>query len=1067
MQKEVKVNKLFLIILIVFSVFTTTAQTIKSRIRIVNEHNQPVVGANIKIGSLTYNTNGSGVFMFQLEKGTYQMAISHQGYQPFSVQLSIPITNDTLFKLTSRTQQLEEVMVSTGYYQQNPEKTTGSFLQLKGAELERNGSASVVQRLEGIVPSLSFDRRVQQEPSDKVKIILRGASTINGEQDPLIVLDNFPFYGDINLINPDHIESITVLKDAAAASIWGAKAGNGVIVITTKQARTNQPTKISFNALAQVKPKPNLLASNQYISSADFLNIEEQLFANNYYLAAEQSTSKTALSPFVEKLIAHRDGLISSQALQQAKAKYANIDVRKEAMDYLYTSAMAQRYNLNLSNGSEKSAWLIGLGYDKDHQQLIKNKSDRLGLNMNLKLQPLSGLTIALSSNFTLANSQSHDVNFSNIGTLTGRKPFPYTQLRDEDGNNLAITRLYSERYKAQMIGVVPENWDYVPLDEIANRLSKTLNSNVRLLGNINYQLFKSLSLDIKYQFQEDRLEFRNLKDATSIEVRNYINQYTQANGVSVFPGGGILHEENNKTNANNLRLQINYNKSFKNHQIIALAGYERNSLITKMNGLERYGYDDNSLTYTIRPELNIRYPTYPTGNLQLPLPNNELGHLIDNYLSYFSNISYTFKNKYIITGSGRIDASNLFGVSFNQKSVPLWSAGTAWLISEESFWKSKAIPKLKLQATYGYSGNVDKSVTAYTTASYDTNTLTGLRFAKITSPANKNLKWEQVGIGNMSLTAEGPNNKWRLKVEYFDKKSKDLIGEIPVDPTVGIISGLAATYRLNYAQLATNGFELEMNFNAIAHKNFKWNMILNAATNRTKVVKYDHLVDGYLGGVTSGLTSSITIGKPLDAIFGIPWFGLDESGNPKVLINNLPVTYNEYVAQLKRNQLVYHGAALPTLSGNFISTFSFQRFQLSVQVLFKGGYYFRKKTIDYTSLFSNLVVHQDFNKRWQKPGDELLTHIPSMPLANNANRDLVYVNSEVNVLKGDHIRLKDINLSYQISNTNKQFSTRFFANIDNVGLVWVANKEGLDPDYPSTLYPNLTTYSIGLKLNF
>lgn len=1059
-------NRALLLFMLLLVSLTLNAQMLTRHVKIMDSTNKPIDGASLEIGGISGLTNTNGQFLMpKLSSGVYQMRISYQGYQMLVVKLIIPLTSDTIFRLNPLVKQLNEVVISTGYYNQSVEKTTGSFLQIKSSELQRNASSGIVQRLEGIVPSLNFDRRSQQEPNGEAKIRVRGPSTINGEQDPLIVLDNFPFYGDINLINPDQIESVTVLKDAAAASIWGAKAGNGVIVITTKQAALHQNFKLSFNAVGQVKSKPNFLASPNYISSAGYLDIEQQLFANNYYLSSEQSTGKTALSPFVEQLIAHRDGLITDEALSLAKAGFAAIDVRKEAMNYLYQQASAQRYNLNLSNGGIKSSWMIGLGYDKDDLQLVQNKSDRLGLNMNLRLMPINGLTIGISSNLTLASKQRHDIDFNNLGTVSSKKAFPYTQLRDQDGKNSVVSRLYSDRYKRQMIGKVPENWDYVPLDELSLKQIHNLNSNVRLLGNINYQLLPSLSFDVKYQFQEDRLEIHNLRDRNTFEVRNYINQYTQANGVSVFPVGGILYQEYHKVNSYNFRVQANYNKMLQSHQLAALAGYERNSLITKMDGFGRYGYDDNSLTYVLRPDLNTRYPTYPTGNLQLPLPDNKLEHLTDNYLSYFANLSYTYKNRYTFTGSGRIDASNLFGVDFNQKSVPLWSVGAAWSISQEAFWQSKAISKLRLQATYGYSGNIDKSVTAFTTASYGVNQLTGLRFANITSPANPNLKWEKVATGNLSLIAEGAQGKWHLKLEYFNKRAEDLIGDIPIDPTVGVISGLASSYKLNYAQLATNGIELELALRVIDRKDFKWNIGFNVASNRSKVLAYDYLEDGYLG-VTSGQTASITIGKPLDAIYSIPWHGLDGRGNPKVFINNVDTTYNAYVAQLKRSQLVYHGSSLPTVSGNLVNTLVYKRFQFSVQALFKSGYYFRKKTIDYTSLFTNQIGHQDYNLRWQKPGDELLTNVPALSLVNNTNRDLVYVNSEVNVLKGDHIRLKDINFSYLLNTRKSNHTANIFLNIDNVALVWVANKEKLDPDFPSALYPNLTTYSIGFKLN-
>lgn len=424
-----------------------------------------------------------------------------------------------------------------------------------------------------------------------------------------------------------------------------------------------------------------------------------------------------------------------------------------------------------------------------------------------------------------------------------------------------------------------------------------------------------------------------------------------------------------------------------------------------------------------------------------------------------------------MLSGSARWDASNLFGVKTNQKGVPLWSAGLSWRVSDELFYKIAWLPYLKLRATYGYSGNVDKSVTAFTTVSYGTDFTTDLRSATVRSPGNPNLRWEKVAIMNFGVDFNVLNDRIQGSLEYYQKNSSDLLGLTQIDPTVFYSSGLAS-YKTNYANLRTRGFDIEINTRNI-DAGFKWqsHVLFSHAANEVT----DYLGDGR-GSITSytgGRSNRPVEGHSLDGIYSLPWAGLDsETGDPLVLENGSPTKeYTRYLEELSLEELVYHGPSVPTIFGSLRNTFSWKGFNASANITFKAGYYFRRSTINYNRLSEDWIGHRDFSERWQNPGDELSTQVPSMPEAPVSNRDQVYALSEILVEKGDHIRLQDVSLSYTIDKLSSSAKTlrniRLYLYANNLGIIWRDNKRQLDPDYPSASILPAQSFSIGIQANF
>jgi TonB-dependent SusC/RagA subfamily outer membrane receptor len=351
--------------------------------KIVNEQNEPIPGATIAIkgSNQQTSTNENGEFtLFGVNELNLNIEITSINYETQEINWQGEPELD--IRLKQHISELSKVsVVSTGYQKIIRDKTPGSFTKIDNELLNRRVSTNIIDRLEGITSGLIFNRNINPSVNQS-SISIRGRSTIFANANPLIVVDNFPYTGDINNINPNDVENITVLKDADAASIWGAYSGNGVIVITTKKGKYNQPLKLSFNSNVTVSAKPD-----QYylpsMSSPDFIEVEQLLFDSGYYRGAELNPSHPVLSPAVEIMIKKRDGDISASEAAAQLDVLKSQDRRKDLDKYFYRHGVNQQYALNASGGSYNNNYYFSVGYDKNLSTAVRNDFNRLTLTAN------------------------------------------------------------------------------------------------------------------------------------------------------------------------------------------------------------------------------------------------------------------------------------------------------------------------------------------------------------------------------------------------------------------------------------------------------------------------------------------------------------------------------------------------------------------------------------------------------------------------------------------------------------------------------------------------------------
>lgn len=1044
------------------------AQDIRLEGRVINEHGEGIQNVKITVypSANLFYTDGSGSFLMITENEIDSVRFEHINYFPKRLNQRELDIDQLIINLREKQQTIEEVYVTTGYYSIPKERSTGSFSVIDKSLLERSPKLNIIDRLENLAPGLQFDKRNWRGTSptmDNTSLRVRGVNTISSDDQPLIVVDNFPYEGDINSINPQDIESVTVLKDAAAASIWGAKAGNGVIVITTKKGQYNQKNKISFSSNLDLAARPDLRYDQNYMSAEDYIALERYWYDRGLYASRESNIGMPVLSPAVELLGRHKRGEIDGHELQEKLDILKGYDFYQDASRYLYQPEVTSQYAISTQGGNDFMNYMFSANYNKKRESIVKNSYERINIQSNTTFRLSDNLT--LTTNVGIAQ-QRHSPNGIDISGISNY--FPYSYLRNTEDHTMGIIgRDYSSVYKGSQENEGLLDWAYRPLEEIElnNRTSRT--SEYRINPTLSYRISPWLNMTAMYQYMQHKNTTREVVDRDSYEVRNLVNRFTQTDGKRIVPHAGILRLEYPERISHQFRIQSNASDiNLWGGLLNALVGAEIREANQESAGFTYFGYDDDVLTTQPNLDFENFYNVRPLGSSRIPSMGRGLRSSTDRFISYYLNGAYDYQNRYTVSLSSRWDASNLFGVSFNKKGVPLWSVGTAWTISNENFYNAHLIPFLKIRGTLGYSGNIDKSVSSWTTISYSNDFETGLQKADVRTPGNDNLRWERIRTSNIALEFSLVNNFLRGEIEWYKKVSSDLLGPRIMDPTIYSVQRGAA-FKTNYADMTSNGLDLTLT-SGLRRSKFNWESQVMFSYNRNEVTNYN---GGELGSITTytgALLKRPIEGYNIDTFFSLPWAGLErETGDPLVREEEgLSKEYTRYLNSLDIEDLDMHGTAVPIMFGSWRNNFVWKKWSFSFLLSYKFGYSFWRDGISYNTMISSSTgMHRDFANRWQDAGDELHTDVPSVPSALVANRDVVYLRSSALISRGDHIRLNDVTLSYSFG--RNQAKLQAFAIAQNLGILWRRNSHGLDPDYPSARYLPAKTFSIGFRFEY
>lgn len=1065
---------------------TKPIKAIKISGTVTDEKGNRLSGVTVKLkgSNTTTVTATDGTYTIDVPDEKSVLQFSYVGYESFEEGVNARTFLTVILKQT--TTHLSEVgIINTGYQLLPKERATGSFVHVNNELLNRRVSTNLLERLDGVAPGVFFNgtptfngtstagRLSTVSNTQNVGITIRGQNSFSATTaQPLIVVDNFPYEGEIANINPNDVESITILKDAAAASIWGARSGNGVIVITTKKGVRNKKLIVEVNSNLTVVNKPDLFYSQNFLNSHSYIDVEKYLFDAGYFNSdINNKSSRPTVSPAVEIFARQRAGTITAEQAASQLDELKSNDVRNDYNELIYQPAVKQQYSVSFRGGGENLAYALSTGFDHNRNDLVGNSYERITINSTNTYTPMKNLDLTAGINYSRNKIvENNDFAFRQYTATGGSKYsylYPYSTLTDGSGGFSAIDNGIRMSYLDEMEAKGFLDWHYRPLEEIANNDNSTGINDLMLRFSAKYQVIPQLNAEFLYQNERQIIERKNLRSQDTYYARNLINRYSAYDAATgrikyVLPLGGILNTNTYDWNSNNFRGQLNYIQKFSKHEITALTGAEVRELVGKGVNRLSLGYSDQFGTSVSALDFLTAFPTNPSGSARIPSLSSDVSGFTNRYISYFANAGYNYDDRYTITVSGRKDGANIFGVNTNDRVTPLWSAGVGWNIGKEQFYKLDWLPLLSFRASYGFNGNVNRNGTAFLTGTYKTDEITGAQIISGTDAPNPELRWEKIKNINVGFDFALKNNVISGTIEGFYKRGFDLFQKTVLAPQTGFTD-----YISNAANSSSKGIDL-----MLRSQNLKglvsWSTTLLLSTLNDKVLKYDPPVTA-----TTAVTSSAkVVGYPMFALFRYKWAGLNpENGNPQGYLNGkISEDYTAIRNNFSPDSLVFSGTLRPTAFGALRNDFTYGDFSLSVNIVYKFGYVFPRSstTLNYREVLQ-ASQHEDYDNRWQKQGDEFRTNVPSLVYPNNSDRNTFYQNADVLVEKGDHVRLQDIRLAYLFPKRtfgNARLSRlQIYAYGNNIGILWRRNKLGLDPD--ADLYPNPRSMSFGLSANF
>jgi hypothetical protein len=640
--------------------------------------------------------------------------------------------------------------------------------------------------------------------------------------------------------------------------------------------------------------------------------------------------------------------------------------------------------------------------------------------------------------------------------------------MRDADG--LTPRRMVTDELKSY--GVKELGWNFY--DDFKHRSNESIAKNLRVQLALKYKLMKGLTWDGKFicEDYEDKNEkiwapesyrMRNLGYKTSnIEE----NEKGQDELVRYLPEGHNLKEYRIDRNSHTIRNQLNYNVDIDDFKITALAGFETREQKSQYESRSRYGFDPQLLTFELvdAAKLAVGVPNHED-TYRLSLDNTKTEDK-DRYLSYFFNVNVNYKNKYNLSGSYRVDDSNLFGAE--KTTRPLFSIGGSWLISNEDFYKVSGIDALKLRATFGQNGNIARNSSALALLEIERrwrNPYTGEKFMKIKDHGNKQLTWEVTKVINLGIDFALFNQKLSGTFEWYNKKSTDVLGFFSINSMYGYSGQM-----INNAKVKNNGFTLQLNAN-VGNK-LRYRPSFNISFNRNKVLKVQEQPDTENNAFdTAGYRPRK--GQSLTGIYGVNYAGLDNKGRPMIYDKDGKVlTFDDpFLGDLESVKKL--GDTTPKFHGGFTQELSYKNFTLSALMTYKFSHIFKIRTYDQTRIYK-CMTHETLADRWQKEGDELKTDIPKIFDYNEAVKShaIHYFDYSDRVWQdASHIRLEQVGLKYRFNKSpilsNLVKKLELGAQASNLGLIWSANDENVDPERNQYYNVSETRFTFTLRAQF
>ncbi|MCK0131889.1 SusC/RagA family TonB-linked outer membrane protein [Flavobacteriaceae bacterium F08102] len=947
------------------------------------------------------------------------LVFSYIGYDNQEIMITGENTSLNV-KMRENISELQEVLINTGYQKIKPEQSTGSIVTIQSKEIDtRINTTDFLTSIQNKVPGLLLNNDIEFEGKPLFQI--RGISTIYGNKQPLIVVDGFPTELSLDMINPNEIASITILKDAAAATVYGARSSNGVIIIERKKAEIGKP-KIRFRNTTSLTPKENYSSyrwdknASKIITEWEKINPKSLVTDQAWDLLPTQSGDSYNLNPAVT-IIAHWKSLTDPISIEERDRQLAELASYNNTNDYnqlFLRTAITKTNNLDVSGGSETAKYYVTTNYAKTQFNEVKNEQSIFRLSARTTINLAKKLSLDMTNDLNIANKVS--VPIPSINNI-----FPYERFQDNDNNPLSIHNgsRANPYYNEFLINTGLLDNRYYPLKEIDEVREDIRSVANRVTANFRYNFSKELNVNFGGVYESSRSDNRHLAGEESVEARQYVNRYTtgtSGNLVYNIPRGGFLREQDNDSDGYTIRAQANYNKQLKkDHAFNIILGGEVREIINRSSSTAYFGYDDNTL-FTLPVDYKKivgMNPIYGRSN-----PEASFSQLFNQkyennrFVSAYSNLVYSYRNKYSLTGSIRIDQSNLFGTNPKYKFKPLWSVGATWNIHKEDFMENvESINSMKLRAAYGFNGNVAKNALPQVIAVNGLNAITPNEVTpmlSLYSYANSGLRWEQTKNFNLGLDVKVMNNI-NMHLDYYVKKSTDILAINQIDATKG---GNAAL--INRASILNQGYELDIDADWISRSRFNWNTGVVFSYNKSEVldVYNPNLLENTSSrNYIAGSYADYLKGYPVGTMFSLKYAGVDNEGYAMSFDENGAAkrffTDDQGLAELE-----YSGSSIPVLSAGLSNRVDIGDFYMYCMAHFYGGF---KVRVPAPTIYNTTRPLEGADNYWKQAGDEADPNILPFP-SNNDSQYMAYTDKYT--VNGAYMTIGDLTASYSLRNS-------------------------------------------------
>ena len=1081
---------------------------------------EPLVGANVRVTLgrkvWTAQTDSKGAYRVKLPAGTSTAGLSiSASYLGMKRQTKSGRSNVAHydFMLDDHSQSLGEAVV-TGYGTISTREKTSAITSLKMEEILMPGMTSLEQALEGRVPDMVFMQN-SGEVGATARMRIRGTSTLIGNREPLWVLDGIPLSDPVDVtneqlndpdyinyignaisgINPQDIERVDVLKDAAATALYGTRAANGVIVVTTKKGEPGPP-RITYNSQLKYTARPRYSDRDIYLmNSQERVQFGQELM-NLHYTFPNHMTMvgyEGAYHRFVTGQTDYNGFLAEVQ-----RAETVNTDWFK----LLTHDTFNHNHTVALSGGSETARYYASLGYNREEGVQLHHNNDRYtaSLNMQTRIAKVIQANIRLNANVQKKTQLPGEIDLLGYAYGTTRALPAF----NNDGSYFFYQR---HAYNVGTDKNEQYKYAYNILNEIENAEKLYSSNGIMAALDLTYRFKTLLDLTLTTSYQRthsDNSTWFGEKSNYAAQLRNA--EYGQAPipgdyGLSDMPYGGVYNTGTNVNENFTLRAQANFRHALgekKQHLLSASLGYEMN--VSNTDGFSentRGFFKSRGLKYVnmTAEEMN-RFPKYASWVAHNhPTLRADKTHRLSGYAIF----SYSYGSLFSLSANTRFDASNKFGSRSNEKFLPVWSASGMLNLKSLLLRQYDAVSDLRLRTSFGKTGNmVDNQTPNLLLRQESLDTYYGENVAKVDALPNPYLRWEQTDQWNVGVDASLFDYRLTVGVDAYYKHTKDAFDNTLVSPFNGV-----ENYVMNGSDITNSGFSINLSAYLLKTRDWSWlvsanySVVYNSINTKT-ANKYK--IEKYLNG------TAIMDGKSIGTFYSHNFIGLDPQ-------NGLPLfdDYRDRQHLLEGQPLdrimervgVVSGSREPNFAGSFYSTLRYQQWSLSASFNYALGNKIRKfalykDVLDGVSSENN--VRKEFTHRWRKPGDERHTQLPSLispsdpafgdnryhwsaatPAATQGfeafadNYWMMYDNSNARVVSGSYLRLSNLALRYQFS--RKQLKGLPFSNLafdaamTNVFTLKSSALEGQDPTQSGfSLQTSLSlrpSFTFGLRVSF